>query len=326
MKDIAMMADRILSVAAKAHASDVYIEPNGEAHFRLRFRIGGTLQTVQSLKQSDYFALLTRFKTLSGMDIGNRLILQDGAFIFYGKNKDQAVNVRVSCVPTDFGEHLVLRLFDKQLYTRKFSALGMTTGDVLKIEAMLKRKNGLILVTGPTGAGKSSTCYAMLHQLNQDNRHIITLEDPVEVYLPGVTQIQINEKQNVTFATGLRAILRQDPDVIFIGEIRDNAAAVAAMQAALTGHLVISTMHTKDVQSTTKRLSRFGIDEHDVKEALIGIVSQKLINIQGRRRTGVFEIASHFKDEKSTIKPFGSMVAERKAAPYEANQANRMAD
>ncbi|MBM6968849.1 GspE/PulE family protein [Pseudoramibacter alactolyticus] len=272
---IIKLSHTLLEQAVDARASDLYLEAFDKGSCRIRLRIDGVLHLWTNLSRSDFNGLLTRFKVLAQMDIADKLRPQDGSFR-YALGRD-TINIRVSTLPLLDGEHLVLRLFDTRRYLQSFSTLGLFPDDARKVSHLLTCRQGLIVVAGATGSGKTATVFSMLNELNQSARHILTLEDPVEIRLPGLSQVAINRKQGLDFETGLRAILRQDPDVIVIGEIRDEASALAAVRAAMTGHLVITTLHTRNIAATLDRLVNLGVPPYLIADTLIGIISQKLV-------------------------------------------------
>lgn len=268
------LANSIINQAVILKASDIHIEPF-EDSVVVRFRIDGTLVPNMTIPQNLYSAVLTRFKVISGINIAEKRIPQDGRIemLIAGQHYD----FRVSTLPTVFGEKVVIRILDRSsfLYTRKM--LGFTEENSLLMDQILKKPNGIILVTGPTGSGKSTTLYALLQELNTPDLNVITIEDPVEYMLHGINQVQVNAKAGLTFASGLRSILRQDPDVVMIGEIRDEETAEIAVRASITGHLVLSTLHTNDAPSSIARLVDMNIQAFLVAESLSGIIAQRLV-------------------------------------------------
>ncbi len=260
--------------ALRQRASDIHVEPF-EHHFQIRFRIDGVLREVQSLPRTRFDAVASRVKLLSGMDIAERRLPQDGrqSVRFAG----QDIDLRVSSLPGAWGESLVLRLLRKQQSLPSLAGLGLEDRGMGVFQQLLEERNGVILVTGPTGSGKSTTLYRGLELVNDGARKIITIEDPVEYDIEGVTQVQARADIGYTFARGLRAILRQDPDVIMIGEIRDGETASIAIQAALTGHLVFSTLHTNSALSAVERLVDLGVEPFLVSASLRGVMGQRLV-------------------------------------------------
>jgi len=274
---IIKIVDLIVQQAVKDRASDIHIEPE-EDILRIRFRVDGILHEIPSPPKDWESAIISRFKVLAGMDIAESRVPQDGHF--QSKVGDKVIDFRVSTLPTIFGENVVSRLLDSTSVTIGLERLGFTTYDDLKkYEELIARPYGIILSTGPTGSGKTTTLYSALTRINTLDRNIITLEDPVEYRLGLIRQVQINPKAGITFANGLRAILRQDPDVVMVGEIRDLETARMAVQAALTGHLVFSTLHTNDAPSSIARLVDMGIEPFLAAASIIGIMAQRLIRV-----------------------------------------------
>ncbi len=274
---IVKIVDLIVAQAVKDRASDIHVEPE-EDILRIRFRIDGILHEIPSPPKDWESAIISRIKVLSGMDIAESRVPQDGHF--QSKVGDKIIDFRVSTLPTIHGENVVLRLLDSTSVTIGLERLGFTTYDDLKkYEDLIARPYGVILSTGPTGSGKTTTLYSALTRINTLDRNIITLEDPVEYRLGLIRQVQINPKAGITFANGLRAILRQDPDVIMVGEIRDLETARMAIQAALTGHLVFSTLHTNDAPGSVARLVDMGVEPFLVAAATIGIMAQRLVRV-----------------------------------------------
>lgn len=266
--------NRVFSTALKENASDIHIEPF-EHKFQVRYRIDGVLHTKQSDPKSQFDAVASRIKLLSGMDIAERRLPQDGrqSIRFAG----QDIDLRVSSLPGSWGESLVLRLLKKETELPDLEAIGLDGHAKEVLQDLLSQPNGVILVTGPTGSGKSTTLYRGLRGLNDGVRKIITIEDPVEYDMDGIIQIQTNANIGYTFAKGLRAILRQDPDIIMVGEIRDGETATIAAQAALTGHLVMSTLHTNSALAAVARLIDIGLEPYMVISAVRGLVAQRLV-------------------------------------------------
>lgn len=266
----------LIMEAVKDRASDVHIEPE-ENRLRVRFRIDGVLHEISSPAKHIQPAIISRIKVLSKMDIAERRRPQDGQFQMRMENRD--VDVRVSAFPTIYGENVVMRILDKASIILELPQLGFSKDILRDFEKLIRRPNGIILVTGPTGSGKTTTLYAAIQTINSEERNIITVEDPVEYHLPMIRQSQVNPKAGVTFATGLRSILRQDPDVIMVGEIRDLETADIAIQAALTGHLVFSTLHTNDAAGAVSRLLDMGTEPFLVSSSVIGILAQRLVRV-----------------------------------------------
>jgi type IV pilus assembly protein PilB len=271
---VVRLVNLMLSGAAKAGASDVHVEPK-EKNLLVRQRVDGLLQDVFKIPKHFQDATISRLKIISGMDISDRRRPQDGRsqLRFEGKR----IDLRVSTLPTQFGEKVVIRLLDQSRAVTPIEKIDLTLENLRIIQLLLTRPQGMILVTGPTGSGKSSTLYTALNWVKSPTTNIITVEDPIEYQLDGVNQVQINTKAGVTFAKGLRSILRQDPNIILVGEIRDQETAGIALEAAQTGHLLLSTLHTNDAPATVSRLFDLGIEPFLVASALIGILAQRLV-------------------------------------------------
>jgi type IV pilus assembly protein PilB len=268
------LVDSIIKEAIPYRASDIHIEPF-EKRVRVRYRIDGDLQERAEFPIESYSAICARLKILSGLNIAERRIPQDGRInlIVGGKEYD----FRVSSMPTVHGEKFVIRILDKTSFHFTRTDLGFTDAENAVIDKMLMRPHGIILLTGPTGCGKSTTLYSFLKEVNDPTVNIITVEDPVEYTMGGINQTQVNTKANMTFAAALRAILRQDPDIIMIGEIRDEETAEIAVRAAITGHLVFSTLHTNDAPGAITRLEDMGVADYLVADALAGVIAQRLV-------------------------------------------------
>jgi type IV pilus assembly protein PilB len=271
---VVKLLNSMIAQAVNMRASDVHIEPFND-NVRVRFRIDGDLQEIMNLSRNTISAIITRIKIMGKMNIAERRIPQDGRVEINVDGRD--IDLRISTLPTIYGEKIVLRILDRGsfLFTKK--DLGFTEEDFISFENILNQPYGMILVTGPTGSGKTTTLYTILSELNSIEKNIITVEDPVEYKFSGINQVQVNNKAGLTFANGLRSILRQDPDIIMLGEIRDGETAKMAVRAAITGHLVFSTLHTNDSASTVTRLVDMGIEPYLVSSAVIGIISQRLI-------------------------------------------------
>ena len=274
---IIKLVDLIIAQAVRDRASDIHVEPEEDAT-RIRFRIDGVLHEIPSPPKEWEAAIISRIKVLAGMDIAESRVPQDGHF--QAKSDEKIIDFRVSTMPTIYGENLVMRLLDTSSVLIGLERLGFGTYEELKrYEGLISKPYGVILSTGPTGCGKTTTLYSALMRINSVDRNIITIEDPVEYRLGLIRQIQVNPKAGITFANGLRAILRQDPDVIMVGEIRDLDTAVIAVQAALTGHLVFSTLHTNDAPSAITRLVNMGIEPFLISASLIGVMAQRLVRV-----------------------------------------------
>jgi general secretion pathway protein E len=268
------LVSNTLSQSLNERASDIHIEPS-EKRFRIRYRIDGVLHTRLTLPRERFDAVASRVKLLSGMDIAERRLPQDGRTT--QRINGQEVDVRVSALPGTWGESLVLRLLPKERQDLGLDTLGMEADHRLRFSRLIRQPNGILLVTGPTGSGKSTTLYAALESINDGSKKIITVEDPVEYDIVGVNQVQVHADIGYTFARALRSILRQDPDIIMIGEIRDLETAEIAVRAALTGHLVLSTLHTNDAASAFTRLVDMGVEPFLVASAVRGVIAQRLV-------------------------------------------------
>ncbi len=271
---VVKLVNMLIMEAVKERASDIHIEPQ-ENTVRIRFRIDGVLHEISSLSKRMQPTIISRIKVISKLDIAEKRKPQDGRLRMHMENRE--IDVRVSTFPTVHGENIVLRILDKATVILELVQLGFSCDMLTNFEKLIKRPNGIILVTGPTGSGKTTTLYAAIETLNCEEKNIITIEDPVEFHLPSIRQSQINPKAGVTFATGLRSILRQDPDIIMVGEIRDSETADIAVQAALTGHLVFSTLHTNDAAGAVSRLQDMGVESFLISSSIIGILAQRLV-------------------------------------------------
>jgi len=271
---IIRMLNALLTQAAKDAASDIHIEPY-ERSSSVRFRVDGTLREVVQPNKALHAALISRLKIMAELDIAEKRLPQDGRISL--RIGGRAIDVRVSTLPSAHGERAVLRLLDKTESKFTLEGLGMS-GDVLvRFDRLIQQPHGIVLVTGPTGSGKTTTLYAGLSRMDTATTNVLTVEDPVEYELPGIGQTQVNAKIELTFAKALRAILRQDPDVIMIGEIRDYETAQIAIQASLTGHLVLATLHTNDAPSAVTRLTDFGVEPYLLSSSLLGVLAQRLV-------------------------------------------------
>lgn len=261
--------------AVKEKASDVHIEPFGEDILKVRYRIDGILHDVMSLPRNLQLAVISRIKIMSDLDIAERRLPQDGRIQVNVTGRK--INIRVSILPAVTGENAVLRILDPSSILLKLDSLGFSPDILPNFLSLIKKPNGIILVTGPTGSGKSTTLYTTLNLLNSTEKKIMTIEDPVEYRLKGISQVQAKPKIGLTFAAGLRSFLRQDPDIMLVGEIRDRETAEIAVQAALTGHIVLSTLHTNDAPSSVIRLIDMGIEPFLISSSVIGVIAQRLI-------------------------------------------------
>jgi len=271
---VVRLVNSILSQGVREGASDIHISPEKES-VQIRFRVDGRLHEVPAPPKSMLLPIISRLKILSNMDIAISRIPQDGRFTVKMKNKD--INIRVSTIPSIYGENMVLRLLDTSSSIYSLERLGMNERDRKRLESMISRPHGMILSTGPTGSGKSTSLYSILRKINQPDINIITIEDPVEYRIEKIRQVQLNRKAGMTFAGGLRSILRQDPDVIMVGEIRDSETANIAVQAALTGHRVLSTLHTNDSPGAITRFIDMGVEPFLVASVMIVSFAQRLV-------------------------------------------------
>ena len=266
--------NEILTLAVRVRASDIHFEPFRD-RMRVRLRVDGVLKTVRELPASKVPPVISRLKIMANLDIAEKRLPQDGRIMVRLGGKE--IDIRVSTLPTYFGERVVLRLLSKESILYSTKELGLLPDDYQIFSQLIKTPHGIILVTGPTGSGKTTTLYAALSEINREEINIITVEDPVEYQLEGISQVQVRPEIGLTFASALRSILRQDPDVIMVGEIRDRETAEIATQAALTGHLVFSTLHTNDAPSSITRLIDMGIEPFLVASSVIGVVAQRLV-------------------------------------------------
>jgi type IV pilus assembly protein PilB len=271
---VVKMVDYLIKNAIEARASDIHIEPY-ETYIRIRYRVDGQLVQISTLGIESLPALVTRIKILSNLNIAEKRVPQDGRIIT--KIGDKDVDLRVSILPTVSGEKVVIRILDRDSYKIGIDNLGMNEEELEQLRSVIKNPHGIILVTGPTGSGKSTTLYTILNKLNSEDKNIITVEDPVEYMLEGINQVNVNTKAGLTFANGLRSILRQDPDIVMIGEIRDNETAQIAIRSAITGHLVLSTLHTNDAPSSVTRLIDMDIEPYLVATSVVGVIAQRLV-------------------------------------------------
>lgn len=312
--------ENITEFAIEQNISDIHIEPF-EEEFRIRMRRDGKLELYENISMAFYPEVVSFIKLKSGMDIAEKRLPQDGRLEIL--DKDNSVDVRVSSVPTVNGEKIVMRILNKKIFIENISKPDFTEDEMKLVSEIISKKSGIILVCGPTGSGKTTTVYSIIKKLMDLERNITTIENPIEYKIKGINQIQVNEKIGLTFEKGLRSILRQDPDIIMIGEIRDTETAEIAVRAAITGHLVISTIHTEDAVSTIIRLNDMGVKAYLIKASLIGVISQRLVrkkcghckNIPGLvekcgfcdgrgyiGRTAIHEIMEINEDIKETIR------------------------
>ncbi|WP_194830688.1 GspE/PulE family protein [Laceyella tengchongensis] len=323
--DVMYFINHLLTKASQQRASDIHIEPQA-THVRIRQRIDGFLLETDQIAKAFANALISHIKITSQLDIGEKRMPQDGAMRW--EEQDVRLDVRVSTLPTAHGEKVVLRLLKNEQQAYQLDDLGMPPAERDRTELLLRRGSGLVIVSGPTGSGKTTTLYAMIQALNRTEANIVTLEDPIELKLHGVNQVQIRPKAGLTFARGLRSVLRQDPDIIMIGEIRDEETANIAIGAALSGHLVLSSLHTSDAIRAVPRLVDMGIAPYRVAAALSGVIAQRLVRLVcdqcgGERcpvcqhtgyhgRTGAFEVIGMDEDLEQLIAK-GASLADMRA-------------
>jgi general secretion pathway protein E len=290
------LMNSILTQAVRARASDIHIEPY-ERELKVRYRIDGLLYNTLTPPRRLQAAISSRIKVMANLNIAERRLPQDGRIRIRVGEKD--VDIRVSVVPTAYGERIVLRLLDKTSVLLGLEEIGMPEAAYTRYSRLIKRSNGIILVTGPTGSGKTTTLYGTLNKINAPELNIITIEDPIEYQLGGIGQIQVNPRIDLTFANGLRSILRQDPDIIMVGEIRDRETAEIAIQASLTGHLVFSTLHTNDAAGAVTRLLDMGVEAFLVSSSVIAIIAQRLVRVICR------ECREPYRPDLSLVKEMG---------------------
>ena len=271
---VVMLVNSMVEQAVRQRASDIHVEAEQD-RIRVRCRVDGVLYTTATYSPQLLSAIVARIKIISGLDISEKRKPQDGRFSYTVDHREY--DIRVSILPTVYGEKCVMRLTQKKALANNKKMLGMFDEDLEKFDKILNRPNGIVLVTGPTGSGKSTTLYTALSELNSDMVNIITVEDPVEANIDGINQVQVNTKADLTFANALRSILRQDPDIIMIGEIRDGETASIAVQASITGHLVVSTLHTNDTASSVTRLLDMGVESYLIADSTVGIIAQRLV-------------------------------------------------
>ena len=270
---IVRMVNLIIAQAVTRRASDIHVEI-GEHRLRIRYRVDGVLYEAEQIDKKHHAAVVSRLKLLARLDIAEHRVPQDGRIKMQIQGHD--IDMRVATTPTIYGENVVIRLLNQQQVELSFGSLGMPLREQQGFKQMIENPQGFILVTGPTGSGKTTTLHTALTHLNSEKVKIITIEDPVEIRLPSINQIQMNAKIGMTFANGLRSIVRQDPDIIMVGEIRDSETADVAIQASLTGHMVLSTLHTNDAAGSVARLSEMGVENYLISSALSGVLAQRL--------------------------------------------------
>lgn len=299
------MANRLITDAIRMGASDIHIEPY-ERFMRVRYRLDGVLHEMQQLGIEKSKPLISRLKIMSELDIAEKRRPQDGRIRV--RQDGRTIDIRVSSLPTDFGEKVVLRILDKSQLQLDLAKLGFEKEDLKKFERTIKLPYGMILVTGPTGSGKTTTLYAALQHINDPKVNITTIEDPVEYNLPGINQTQVRSEIGVTFSAALRSILRQDPNIIMVGEIRDSETAEIAIRSALTGHLVFSTLHTNDAPSAVTRLIDMGVEPFLVASSLRMILAQRLLRKLCDKCKAQYEPSAEEKEELSEWIPSGGLV------------------
>ena len=273
---VVRIVNQILRTAIADRASDVHFEPD-ETSVKVRCRIDGVLVDVAELPKSSQPSLTSRLKVMAELDIAERRRPQDGRIAM--RVDSRIVDMRVALLPTPLGESIVIRILDAATQSRAIDEIGLTPANRAHLDRMLERPYGAILITGPTGSGKTTTLYAALNQINQRSRKVITIEDPIEYRLAGLTQVAVNPRIGLTFATGLREVLRSDPDIVMVGEVRDVETAAIAVRAALTGHLVLSSIHTNDAPSALTRLSEMGVESYISSSAVVGTIAQRLLRV-----------------------------------------------
>ena len=293
---VVKLLNLVLGDAIDKDASDIHIEPKDKS-VQVRFRIDGVLRNILEVPKTTHQSLISRIKIISNLDIAETRKPQDGKSKISADDRD--VDLRISILPTNFGEKAVIRILDKRKAGVSFPALGIRGKNLELLEECFEFKQGIVLVTGPTGSGKTTTLYAALNRIRSTTNNILTIEDPIEYMIEGINQVQVNEKAGITFATALRSFLRQDPDVMLVGEIRDRETADIAVQAALTGHLVLSTVHTNDTFSTVTRLIDMGINSVKVSDSVQAIIAQRLV----RRLCTECRISRELKDKEKKIIP-----------------------
>lgn len=270
------IVNSLITQAIKERASDIHVEPQ-DKHVRVRFRVDGVLREVITFPKHTHAAIISRIKIMSEMDIAEKRLPQDGRIKIQEQGRE--IDIRVSTLPTILGEKAVMRILDKKAVILDIKGLGFSADNLMRYRRLFSQSYGMVLVTGPTGSGKTTTLYSTLTEVNAPGKNIITVEDPVEYRLDGINQVQVNHKAGLTFANGLRSILRQDPNIVMVGEIRDVETADIAIRAALTGHLVFSTLHTNDAPGAVTRLIDMGIEPFLVSSSVLGVVAQRLVRV-----------------------------------------------
>src|SRR5713226_337047 len=273
-RPVVRLVDLIISEGILARSSDIHIEPE-EGGVAVRYRIDGVLRQVMKIPRQAGLPLISRIKIMSSLDIADRLRPQDGRACVAVNG--QPIDLRVSTLPAQLGEKVVIRILDSRATVKSLDTLGLNPGEAEAIKRLLENHEGILLVTGPTGSGKTTTLYSAINQIKSEGVNIVTVEDPVEYRMQGIVQVQVQEKAGLTFAAALRSILRQDPNVVLVGEIRDKETAQIAVQASLTGHLVLSTLHTNDAANAVTRLVDIGVEPYKIAASLRGVVAQRLM-------------------------------------------------
>ncbi|MFC1496112.1 GspE/PulE family protein [Candidatus Margulisiibacteriota bacterium] len=314
-QNIIKLFDEIIGLGIQNLASDIHIEPK-KNDIQIRYRIDGVLQAEKRLNKNLHNQLVSRIKVLVDLDITETRLPQDGRTDY--KNFD----LRISTIPTIFGEKVVLRILRRAQTLMPLNQLGMGEEELKNYRRLINQKNGIVLVSGPTGSGKTTTLYATLKEFDPKDKNIVTIEDPVEYILEDINQIQVNNKAGLTFAHGLRSILRQDPDIILIGEIRDLETAQIAINAALTGHLVLATIHTNDAIASVCRLIDMGIPNYLVSATLLGTVAQRLLRKKEGGRIGVYEVFSLGDEIREKINKIYSKTNIMEAAQFKTLSEN----
>ncbi len=308
MENITQLADRLIEKGLILGASDIHIEPL-ETLIRTRYRVDGLLSESLTINKSLQNQLVARLKIIGNLDVSESRLPQDGKTSI--TINDKKADLRISTIPTVLGEKVEIRVLDRTISIVQIKDLGFENAQLKEFERLI-RPQGLVLITGPTGSGKTTTLYSAIEKLNTGQKNIITIEDPVEYQINGISQMQVNIKAGITFSKGLRAMLRQDPDIILVGEIRDSETAKIASQAAMTGHLVFSTLHTNSAASAIERMVDMGVEQYLLASSLIGVIAQRLLRVsfQGgyKGRRGVFEMISVTEEaQRAIIKDFSSM-------------------
>jgi len=312
---VVKLIDSIIDNAVKARASDIHVEPF-ESHVKIRYRVDGELIEVLKSPIETLGALTTRIKILANLNIAEKRVPQDGRILTITDGK--AIDLRVSVLPTVHGEKVVIRILKRDGFLVGKQQLGMCPEDLAKLDKIVASPYGIILVTGPTGSGKSTTLYTVLSELNTPDKNIITVEDPVEYMIEGINQVNVNVKAGLTFAGGLRSILRQDPDIVMIGEIRDSETAEIAVRAAITGHLVLSTIHTNDAASTVLRLVDMGLEPYLISTSISGVIAQRLVRRVCPQCAEEY-YASDYEKKVLEVNPFEDVILKRGAGCQHCN-------